>query len=131
MKWFRNALAAGAVSTMLSAPMLGYQNFMEVKPSPQQVAWQDLEFGVIVHFSTNTFLDREWGFNNPPLHLRNMISASIGVAEHAPDKPTNLSIEQEKSDLLRRADAAMYRAKSLGKNKVVISRAGEEFVVST
>ncbi|PYQ33452.1 MAG: hypothetical protein DMF57_09400 [Acidobacteria bacterium] len=78
-----------------------------------------------------TFLDREWGFNNPPLHLRNMISASIGVAEHAPDKPTNLSIEQEKSDLLRRADAAMYRAKSLGKNKVVISRAGEEFVVST
>ena len=61
MKWFRNALAAGAVSTMLSAPMLGYQNFMEVKPSPQQVAWQDLEFGVIVHFSTNTFLDREWG----------------------------------------------------------------------
>jgi alpha-L-fucosidase len=61
MKWFRNALAAGAVSAMLSAPMLGYQNFMEVKPSPQQVAWQDLEFGVIVHFSTNTFLDREWG----------------------------------------------------------------------
>jgi alpha-L-fucosidase len=61
MKWFGKALAYGAVSAMLSAPMLGYQNFMEVKPSPQQVAWQDLEFGVIVHFSTNTFLDREWG----------------------------------------------------------------------
>jgi hypothetical protein len=28
-----------------SAPLLGYQNFTEVKPSPQQVAWQDLEFG--------------------------------------------------------------------------------------
>src|SRR5882762_10974286 len=37
------------------------ENFVEVKPSPQQVAWQDLEFGVIIHFSTNTFLDREWG----------------------------------------------------------------------
>ncbi len=61
MKWLGNALAAGAVSAMLSTPVLGYQNFMEVKPSPQQVAWQDLEFGVIVHFSTNTFLDREWG----------------------------------------------------------------------
>ena len=61
MKWFRNALAAGAISAMLSTPMLGYQNFMEVTPSPQQVAWQDLEFGVIVHFSTNTFLDQEWG----------------------------------------------------------------------
>jgi alpha-L-fucosidase len=61
MKWLRKALVIGATSAMLSAPMLGYQNFMEVKPSPQQVAWQDLEFGVIVHFSTNTFLDREWG----------------------------------------------------------------------
>jgi alpha-L-fucosidase len=36
-------------------------NFSEVKPSPQQVEWQDLEFGVIIHFGTNTFLDREWG----------------------------------------------------------------------
>jgi len=35
-------------------------------------------------------------------------------------------VEQEKSDLLRRADLAMYRAKSLGKNQVVVSRAGEE-----
>ncbi len=37
------------------------QSFDAIKPSPYQVAWQDLEFGVILHFSTNTFLDREWG----------------------------------------------------------------------
>jgi alpha-L-fucosidase len=37
------------------------QNFSEIKPSPQQVAWQDMEIGVIFHFGTNTFLDREWG----------------------------------------------------------------------
>ncbi len=37
------------------------QNFSEIKPSPQQTEWQDLEFGVIIHFTTNTFLDREWG----------------------------------------------------------------------
>lgn len=37
------------------------QNFVDVKPSPQEVAWQDLQFGVIIHFSTNTYLDREWG----------------------------------------------------------------------
>jgi alpha-L-fucosidase len=36
-------------------------NFVEIKPSPQQVEWQDLEFGVIIHFGTNSFLDREWG----------------------------------------------------------------------
>lgn len=37
------------------------QNFVDIKPSPQQNEWQDLEFGVIIHFGTNTFLDREWG----------------------------------------------------------------------
>ena len=37
------------------------QSSSDIKPAPYQVAWQDLEFGVILHFSTNTFLDREWG----------------------------------------------------------------------
>jgi alpha-L-fucosidase len=37
------------------------QNFTDIKPSPQQVEWQDLEFGVLIHFGTNTYLDREWG----------------------------------------------------------------------
>ena len=45
----------------LAALSTNAQNFSEVKPSPQQVEWQDLKFGVIIHFSTNTFLDREWG----------------------------------------------------------------------
>jgi diguanylate cyclase (GGDEF)-like protein len=73
-----------------------------------------------------TFLDREWGFSNPPLHLRGVLSASIGIAQYVPDSSSTRSIEEEKSDLLRRADAAMYRAKSLGKNQVVVSRQGEE-----
>jgi alpha-L-fucosidase len=37
------------------------QDSGDIRPAPYQVAWQDLEFGVIIHFSTNTFLDREWG----------------------------------------------------------------------
>ncbi len=51
----------GAVALSLMGQSVHAQNFSEIKPAPQQVAWQDLEFGVIIHFSTNTFLDREWG----------------------------------------------------------------------
>ena len=46
---------------LISAKLASPQNFVDVKPSPQQVAWQDLEFGVIIHFGPNTFMDREWG----------------------------------------------------------------------
>ncbi|GIO98349.1 hypothetical protein J14TS5_34350 [Paenibacillus lautus] len=31
------------------------------KPSPQQLAWQDMEMGMFCHFGMNTFCDQEWG----------------------------------------------------------------------
>ena len=55
------------------------QNFSEIKPSPQQVSWQEMEIGVIVHFGTNTFLDREWG---------------DGTAEPGVFRPSALDAEQ-------------------------------------
>ncbi len=71
-----------------------------------------------------TFLEREWGFSMPPLHLRGILSASIGVAPYVPDSGSRTSLELDKNELLRRADVAMYHAKSLGKNQVVVWDAG-------
>src|ERR1700748_914339 len=52
--------------TLLTATAALAQNFVDVKPAPQQVAWQDMEMGAIVHFGTNTFLNREWGDGTAP-----------------------------------------------------------------
>lgn len=46
---------------LCAATYVSAQNAVEMKPSPQQVAWQDMEMGAIIHFGPNTFLDQEWG----------------------------------------------------------------------
>ena len=46
---------------LLSTVLMSAQNFADVRPSPQQLSWQDLEIGVLVHFGPNTWMNREWG----------------------------------------------------------------------
>jgi diguanylate cyclase (GGDEF)-like protein len=69
---------------------------------------------------STVFLSREWGFSMTPLHLSGILSASIGIAQYVPDPNSTTGVEVEKGELLRRADAAMYHAKSLGKNQSVV-----------
>jgi diguanylate cyclase (GGDEF)-like protein len=75
----------------------------------------------VVH---TTFLEREYGFGMPALNLSGMLSISIGVAVYQPGGESgDGSIDSKKNEILRRADAAMYEAKSLGKGRIVVSRA--------
>ncbi len=134
------------LTVALAAPFCGgtvllpAQNAVDLKTTPQQTEWQDLEFGVILHFGTNTFLNREWGdgtadpkiFNpinfNPDQWMK-AIKASgakyvVMVAKHHdgfciwPTGQTEYSIKQSPwkgghGDMIREvADAA--RANGLG-----------------
>lgn len=65
-----------------------------------------------------TYLDREYGPDLPPLFLRGVITASLGVASYHAGKWSG-TVHDRESFLLRHADSAMYAAKAQGKNRVV------------
>jgi alpha-L-fucosidase len=65
MNWWIGKQAACVITAgmliTLGATAPAQDSTGDIRPAPYQVAWQDLEFGVIIHFSTNTFLNQEWG----------------------------------------------------------------------
>ena len=129
-------IAAVLISLMLCVPFAQSQNFNDIKPSPQQVEWQDLEFGVLIHFGTNTYLDREWGdgtaspqlFNPAQLDPEQWLTAAkaagakyvVLVAKHHdgfclwPTQQTDYSVksspwENGKGDVVKRVSDAAHK----------------------
>ena len=64
-----------------------------------------------------TFLFRPYGFNEPALNLQGVITASLGLSSIRSHATTGASVEQQKNELLRAADTALYRAKDHGKDR--------------
>src|SRR3974390_946835 len=79
--FFRQIRTTSLLCALLTAgsARVCLQNFSDIKPSPRQIAWQDMEIGVIFHFGPNTFMDREWG---------------DGTAEPNVFNPSNFDAEQ-------------------------------------
>ncbi len=65
----RRDLFAGAAALMCAAQMEGGQTMHDdprarVRPTKEQVDWQEAELSMFLHFGVNTFADREWGEGN-------------------------------------------------------------------
>ena len=58
---FLSVMVLTAAGAAQEVPREVLKRAAHVTPSPQQVAWQELEFTCFCHFGVNTFTDREWG----------------------------------------------------------------------
>jgi diguanylate cyclase (GGDEF)-like protein len=66
-----------------------------------------------------TFLPMAIGPGEPAISIKGVITMSIGVSSYRVHCPKGKSVAEQKNELLRRADSALYLAKTSGKNRVV------------
>ena len=67
----------------------------------------------------NVFVTEEPSPGEPPLNIGGVITCSVGVASL--EKGGGKEAKKIKEKLIRESDAAMYRAKDLGKNRISLA----------
>jgi diguanylate cyclase (GGDEF)-like protein len=72
----------------------------------------------------NTFVREAPAPGEPPLNIEGVITCSLGVASL--ERGGEEELNRLKAALIRASDAAMYRAKDLGKNRVCLDGDGEQ-----
>jgi len=95
----------------------GGDEFVLILPGHNLKEGLEVAEAIRVAIRTATFLFRPYGFNEPALNLQGVITASLGLSSIRSHATPGASVEQQKNELLRAADTALYRAKEHGKDR--------------
>src|SRR4030095_2379728 len=88
-----------------------------ILPGHEMKSGMEIAQALRTSIRSSTFLSRPYGFNDPALNLQGVLTASLGIASIRSNATPAASVEQQKNELLRAADTALYRAKEHGKDR--------------
>ena len=100
----------------------GGDEFVLILPGHDMQEGMEVAQSIRNAIRASTFLSRPYGFNDPALNLHGVLTASLGVSSIRSHATPGASVEQQKNEILRSADAALYRAKQLGKDRCIGAR---------
>lgn len=73
---FLSIIIAGSLASCQNAGVNPSAPLLPV-PTPEQLAWHELEQYAFIHFTTNTFTDKEWGFGDEPESIFNPTETDV------------------------------------------------------